>query len=1142
MAEFDPNEEQKQFIKAFGSNVLVSASAGAGKTSTMIQKLVTILKTTKIPVSSLLVVTYTNAAASEIKHKLYNEISKSINNTDDEKERLYLVNQLDNINNAEIGTLHAICKKLLVKYFYELDLSPDFVLLSEQEKKYLLDSAIDSVFKDKINKNDDKFYALYECYNAKRNDETLKKIVTDLIDYSNAIINYSEWSKNTLEHNYTDDLDNNEACKYVMQYYKNRVGYYKKEYERLLDYAQRVQIDRFNEYLYNRKVFIDEFAESKSFTQSNKILFGYQFSKKPNCGKNDSVDITELNDRIVEVSDDFNKLIKDIKEQYVSDDVDIIKQNINNAKNNLITIYDLVDHVKQTYKEYKLKRNCLDFNDLEDKMINLLDGGICDLLKNKYQYIFVDEYQDINDKQEYILSKLVSGDNYYMIGDVKQSIYAFRQSSPKIFISKFNSFQSNKDNGSVINFNKNYRSERNILEFVNSIFARLITKQTIGIDYTANAMFESDRQLVGGKVRLNIINKDSNDEVENDGEELENDKKEAIVIAQQIVDICKEKSPSGENYKYSDIAIIMRNGGHFLSVLSKTLTAMQIPIKASIKNEFLDSLESQILVSILKVVSNYKDEISLCIVLKNLFNVTDEELAEISMYNKDTSFSDNIEMVKNDNSMSNAINIKIQDFFNFWNDSQTLLTHMTISDYLYWVLDKYNLLLKIKSWGNSIERENNALQFIKLTQNEDFQYNIDKFLNYLDFVSRNDEPQIIGGGANCVTLCTIHYSKGLEFPVVILAGMGKKFQLNKDTSDVVRNNRFGFGVKNIDSENRTLQDTIVRCACKIDNRKSEFDEEIRLLYVAMTRPKNILVMVGSYHLEKTVQLSQLDVYDANSFIELILGSMGKNLDKFNGNNSDFVLNKGLSDECIVNIIDGNSIVDDSINHSSVVLSEPNSQLLQSLQGVFDKAPSLETHTIKNTVTNILREEIDYENLISKPKVFTIADGVDNTDALSLGTAYHTIMQNLDFSENEAKILDIIKDMVDKNIVGDNISKLINVNQILKAIQVIRPLIVSAKNVYREKQFLLREKYSDIIKNSSNNDFVIIQGVIDLAIVGDEVVLIDYKTNKTKSERFLIDEYRLQLEIYKIAFEKATNLKVDHIFIYSFEMGKLIEIN
>ena len=1122
------SREQELFITTDNKNILVSASAGSGKTFSMIKKLSHILVTKRIPITSLLVVTYTNSAGNEIKVKLFNELTSLLYSTEDNELKDYLKVQLDNINNAEIGTIHSICKKLIKKYFYELGISPDFKLL-EEERKYYLDNVIKDVFKKHIEENDDDFYDLYSCYDNKRNDESLKSIVLKIFDYKNTKSDYFEWKDNFLNNSYNLDINKNTACIYLLNNLKELLA---SEEEKIKIFISRClgDLNIYEGYFYDRLNFVIAFNDANNFDQAIKIFNNKTLKAKPRVTEGKSIEVKEFDEEVKYFAENFTKVLDKIKTFTYANNINELTEHLNLARNNLIKLLDLVDEVENEFSKLKKNKNGLDFNDLENYMLELLKiDGVRDVLQNTYKYVFVDEYQDVNDKQEEILIKLTSGNNYYMIGDVKQSIYKFRNSSPKIFLDKYKSFV-NSDNDIVIKFNLNFRSDKNILAFANEIFSKLITEKTIGINYKDDARFESEINFTESKVNVNLLNLPSGYK--------DKEKAECLTIASEINRILNMKKEDGGNYDYSDIAILLRNRGSFLKTLCDTLKDLHIPIVTTFKSTFFDAPEVNLIISILKVVSNYKNDIPLTIVLKNLFYLSEEELLKIRRNSEGKFFHECLI----DYCQEDDILIKINNFKIFLERSKIQLLNKSIYEYLVDVLDEFDLIDNFRSKKDGDEKYENIKDFLALTENENYMYNVDKFLDYLEYISNSPTEHTISSGGNCVRITTMHSSKGLEYPAVIIGGMGKELQINKDKNNIIINDNFGIGLKSINSDNRTLSENVVRYACIEDNKKSQIDEEIRLLYVALTRPKQLLSLVGCYDVKNINKCINEDIYKSTSYFEMFFKCLS------DGEIFDFIHTKSFSifskdAVASVRVISGDDIcIDGNDIRRDIILSDEDAVLSEKIKGCISNPPSNETFTIKNTVTNILNEEKDYELINFMPNELSANDKVEDRDYLAIGTAYHAIMQQLKFNESKDEIEEIVDKLVLDGVINSDLLKNIYIDEIVTAKEVLAPIILNSNQIYQEKQFVMRENYNKLVKNSDNNTKVIIQGIIDLVVVNNEgAYLIDYKTNRTSNTSELINQYSLQLEIYKTAFEKATNIKISKKFLYSFYLKRLIEV-
>lgn len=1154
---FIPNDEQQLFIDTKKKNVLVSASAGSGKTTTMVHKLVDIICNDRVPVSKLLIVTYTNAAASEMKQKIYNALLERLRSIEnDEKLQEFLYQELESISVADIGTLHSVCKKILAKYFYKLNQNPSFGLIIDKEQEYLFSSTIDKVVKNRILNVDDKFYDLYENFSQKRNTSVMYSVISRIYTFLITKPDYKSWVRDMYSSCYVD-IDSNVCAKFILDYYKEIVGAERKTLWDYLMIAESSGLDKFSEYIKSCICFIDEFSATSTYMDAAILVNSYKFQSKPAVRQDSKdVDMVDFNDRFTPVAESFKNIVsKELKKYFYSDSKEDIDRDIARTREVLDALIDIVYEVMDEYATSKKNLGVLDFNDLEHKTLQLLDFvDVRDDLSSNYEYVFVDEYQDINEMQECIISKLVSGTNLNMIGDVKQSIYGFRLSTPKIFIDKYNAYKLDNKDSLAIDLNFNYRSDLNILEFVNFVCDSIITLDTIGVDYKATARLQTKATAsMSNKpvVRLNIID----NEVPLDDEEVVDDilddgkidilQAEANLVLSEIDRIISSETlvekDVTRNYHYEDIAILVRNKTDLVKTIIDVLSLHQIPVNVSVNSEFFDTYEVSVLVAILKVIANYKDDISLVSVLKSpLFRLTDEDLVDIRLSNpKAKYYYEAIESYDRDDNIGTTI-AKLFDFITKYNNY--LIDH-TLYELMNDILIEYDLICYFKSMPDGDIKEINIAEFVGLLDNENYKYDIHKFLSYLRFIDKDKYSKKLGDGKG-VSIYTIHYSKGLEYPAVILAGLGNKFNLNKDTSNVIINDAYGVGIKAIDLVNRKSSSTLIVDACKLANKKSEIDEEIRLLYVAMTRARNILSLIGRYKVAGIEKSASSSVYTSRNYLDFIFKALskldvGQFTNKYVGDNVSFTINqnKPSNAECYVYSFSGTSNdfvdVDKTIRVQKVVGKEIDE--IMSMTSVVNR-PSI---AIKNTVTKMLMEENEYNNYTSAPQKLDITDSLDSSDALVLGTAYHSIMQSVNYGETREEISTLIDTLYSNGTIPKEVT--IDSEEIYSAVKIVGKMIADNK-IMKEKQFIFRDKHCNLVKDSDTKDYVIVQGVIDLAIITkDGAIILDYKTNKSSVD-FMKSHYKLQLDLYKNAFEKAYKTKVIKKYLYSFKHGKLIEID
>lgn len=1109
-----PTKAQQLFIDLRDGNILVSASAGSGKTFTMIEKLVKLV-VEKTDLKKLLVVTYTNASASEMKQRLYARLVEELAQSNDESLKEYISEQIDAIGGSDIGTLHSVCKKILQNYFYVAEIDPAFELITNKEQEYLFDVATTNVFNKLVSSNDETFYNLYSLYNNKRNYNELKIIVKKLYEFSLSKVDYYEWKNYVLNNCCDANLENNMSAKFLVEYYKNVVGGFETPLQHLLCDSDE-NVKKYGEYV---KVFIriiTEIKNASSYGELCSLAKSISFPSKPRVNNKNPDDVI-YSDKLGGVVAELKKML----EEFCAVVVDYSETELNNMKSVVSWLFWLKELVESEYKKLKTSRNALDFSDLEHLTLKILQNNVVkQQLQQKYEYVFVDEYQDINQVQEKIITS-ISRNNMNMIGDLKQSIYQFRLSSPEIFVGKYNDYKVNTKNGTVVDLNNNFRSEPNILEFANFIFEVLMTKSTVGIDYTSTSRLEPDPSKKAQKkcvVDVDLLTKES-----------ENDVDETELIALDVAKLVKE------GYDFKDIAILLRNKDDFAVSVIEKLRENNIPCDATYKTKLFDNNEVLVIYSLLKVMNNGYDDLALATCLKSMFcGLTEQDMLVIRETMESGNFYEAVLNYKDNN--DDEISKKLDTFYGFVDECRFKLNNLTIVELLQDVFEKYMVFEHYSSFKDGRVRIGNLNQLLKIVSNNEYKYDLSKCLDYLDGFKEKEENFDVSGGSNSVKIMTIHASKGLEYPAVILGGVGRSFRINSNTNTLVINDKLGLGVKILDKNNRTKKESLVASSCKLSNRINEINEEIRLLYVALTRAKSRMIVVGSTSLKTLKSKHQYSIYSSKNYLELISKAVSEN--DLNRINDGLVIVKNGENEFRFNVISQELASCEKNESRPIMLVKPNEKLVEKLNEYYNYSyPHTCTNVaIKNTVTSILKEEIDYENKVEN--VSSVGEVVcKNQDGMSLGTAYHTIMQNLNYTES----VDDVRAIIDKIKTVDLPYDKVDINKIMTAINVLGSIVKSAVKISKEQQFVMKVNYTDVVSNGENVS-VLVQGVIDLVVENENsAIIIDFKTNKTHNEKTLKDAYALQLKLYSNAYEKATNKKVEHRYLYSFEMGKLIEV-
>lgn len=1193
----EPNKKQEQFLNSTHKNVLVSASAGTGKTTSMINKLLKLITVDKVNIKNILVLTFTDASAGEMKQKLYKSLIDRLNQVNlnlsayendkasAEEEKSLILQAIENLNYADIGTFHSIFKRFITKYFYMLDIDPSFSILAEQEQKIMLNKAVENVFEKHIISKDLNFFELQEQFNKNRQDTAFKETLVKLYNVSKEITNFHSWLNALLEESYSLNLDENKSARFLMNYVKDELqGFYNSIYT----YKTKCQTFgwvRIESYLQSCLNFLTEMEKEQSYERFAQLVFHFKPAGTLRFGEIDP-QLLDFSEEIKSLIDVFKTVLANSKKHLVSSDKERIINDTQTVKGLILKIAELISEIDAEYTKMKNKKSFIDFNDLQTLVLNLLNHAeIAKEISASYEYIFVDEFQDVNEIQNEILHKITRNNNLHMIGDVKQSIYEFRLASPKIFIEKYNSFMLDTKNNEVINFNKNYRSSNHILQFVNAVFDELITKNTIGIDYKTTSQLECgnvklqefDNVLTDSmisNISLTIFNRDIEEEKQpqeseeqneqtkeqvNTEQELSEKEKEAEIVVQQVNELLGKpfynaKTNKVEKLNYKDIVILTRDNSAFVNILYHTLMKYKVPCYALSKGNIFKSNEVIVLFSYLQLLSNECNDYALATVLKSpIVNLSYNDLSIIRLTNNKASVSfyectkEFIGLQFNDEK-HNRIKLVVTKFFEELKSFRKLLNYYTIAEVFLKVMNAYQLTNHYKSMPDGNIKLNNINEFLSLLNSESYKFNITACVNYLTQLSQKDDFKInMKSGDNAVRILTMHKSKGLEFPAVIVAELGKNFSKGDANKELLISQSGGIGIPIKNTEDRVKQATIQYNAIMLEKQKNELKEQIRLLYVALTRAKNYLYLTGSYNLKNFKSLQQKSIVHSRSFLELILKTINhKDYAGFINKKEQFYINKDLQSSCKVHVISKEQLnlseektFTFTHNHNLVNL-ELSEKLQRNFAFIYSKPKNI---SVKNSVTSLLSEQ-DYVFKNTQPKTLSYNDtmAVENTLALEIGTMHHLVMQKLNYNESQEEIMALLNSLVEQNYFTKDLLNHLKVQHILNAIHKIAPFITPGTKVLKEQQFILSDNYNNIVTHSNNTQKVIVQGVIDLVIVKENFgIIIDFKTNKNTSVTKLLEAYKLQLGIYSKAVQDGLNLKNVKSFIYSFELNELIEV-
>jgi len=781
----------------------------------------------------------------------------------------------------------------------------------------------------------------------------------------------------------------------------------------------------------------------------------------------------------------------------------------------------------------------LDFNDLESYALKVLeDKETLDAIKNKYKYIFVDEYQDINSCQEKIISLISSDNNRFMVGDIKQSIYGFRLCDPEIFLGKYNSYKNGEKNSVGISLNKNFRSHANILEFVNIVFDDTMTKSFGGVDY------KSEARLVPGKgevkketnPRSTILYLNTSQEVvdsvdvldklpvysvKNHEYLIEEDTKKAylegLMISKKISELISssyyiedKETHKLRHIEYKDIVLLVQSRNEYLNNLLDVLDSFSIPISSDISSDVFEDEDILALKNLLLIISNFnQDKPLFSLMYSHLFGFTPDELVSIRENSDEKFFYDAVRHYCDDKS---DLYYKITAFIQKIETYKNLSGYLMVKDLCYRILSDFNIENYCLASQNSSEKLAKLYKFMSSLPNT----TLEEFLLSSDLSNISSECKT---ATDSVKVMTIHKSKGLEFPVVFLIGTGNKFNMKSVSGDMSISKELGVCMNYFDMEDRYKTPTITRQATKIIENKRFFEEQQRLLYVALTRAIDYLFVSGAV--------------DEKSLHEKFTSTPTRFIDWF----APLIVDKDDEREFFIveeySASDFDKFVKDE-NDKMILIGKDDEEFTKLINQNLSFVYPYEKQTItpqKTSVTNIVQsltpiQDVKHENNI-------------NNSSADRGTTYHYIFEKLTLQEQSVSdVENVISKLVNSRMIDKDSLSGISASKIFSCLKIpeFNQLVSNSDWLKKESEFYMLLGESDNPMDKST-----VQGIVDLIIsAGSELVIVDYKTGYLDSVSAKT-KYSKQLELYALEVEKIYNKKVSKKYILAIDMEKLFMI-
>ena len=1121
-------------------NFLVSASAGAGKTTIMVERIKKLIENKHVEIDKMLVVTFTKLAALEMKQKLFDKLADA---TDP-----FVVEQREQIDTCHIGTIHSFCADVVREYFYLVDVDPNFSVLDDGEAQVLFDRAIEKVFDNRY-RHDQEFVLYMEKFCVNRDDESLRKNVKKIYEFMEGIDDLNAWYDKT-----TKEFDDQRIKGYFNDKIITKNAYLKNK-------------------IYDLSLVFANYDATKIVQRLEKIRVGLCANDKNDLSTNvewlSQIKIPSRSDKD-ETQDNFNCPEEErlaVLSRYVKL-VDAVKEFIKYAKqlNQALTqkayaqqdledsfcrfCLELAQEVGQVYANIKKEKNVVDFSDMEKMTLEILkDAKASEQIKNDIDYVFVDEFQDVNGIQEKLLSMVAKSNRLFVVGDVKQSIYAFRQADPDIFAHKQEDYLLDKTNNNVVFMNDNFRSDKQIGDFVNYVFCNVMTQEFGMVDYQNSGKLEAkgDVKIEGEDFCVKVaridptllatpteLNKIYDFTQECDKDDVNVDKAEGRFIANAIKQLVgrkklkdgkeielKQNHDSKEKYvSYKDIVILCRGLKNGTIETYKQLLKDGIPVVINYEGQ-TNYKEIDDLIAFFKVINNHYDDYTLATLLVSpLCNMTYDELVILSkhdqseyLWQKVTGYVD---------SQDDFLSKKLKDLLTLLIKYETLSKVLKSGELMLKLIRETDYEKFVTALPNGLIRRERLFSFIQ-------QVGSTTILEVLQSPVNLDNLICGETAEDVVRIMTIHASKGLEFDVVFLAGLHRGFN-NKIKGNIRINKRCGMSVWQGEKERiiPTLKSLLVK---EYDEWKQK-EEELRLFYVALTRAKRKLIC--SFVSPPNKKDLLIEPHEASRICDWI-----QNIDYDN---------KECAYECLSAY--------DLIKEKDLPLNSPVDLTKQEQQETkikreYSQAMSwqypyrewldlpLKVVSSKLDMQLFAKKDLTEEDTVQDDGVIGVdliapREGEDKTQ---IGKAYHKILERCDFDNDSGlnKTLDLLVDEGWFDIDTANQVDLSKIKQVLNNPE-FKKLYEGGK-IYREMPFLTTLPYDQLFGEGSNRE-IMLQGVIDLLVIkDDQAIVVDFKvtTNSFKIK----ERYKKQLNSYGMAVNKCLKLPVK-TYVVSILDDKIIE--
>lgn len=1202
--------EQQKVIESRNRNLLVSAAAGSGKTAVLVERIIRRLTEEEHPVSvdQLLIVTFTEAAAAEMKDRIRAALEKKL---EERPGDVHLERQATLIHSAAITTIHSFCLSVIRDHFHVIGIDPGFRIAEEGELKLLKQDVLDELLEDCYEEGSEDFLAFVDRYGTGRSDRKAGELILQLYEYSRSYPQPEKWLDSCVDA-YRGGTGS--AHSDVAERAAGQVRLRACDMCRMLERGLRICGDPDGPYMYADMLESDlegmeRLKEAEDLDRMGEIVGDFVW-KRLSAKKDDTVS-AEKKEGVRKLREQVKKLFSDMRDTYFYTTREEWEKEMEETLPSMETLAGLVKRFSEMFRARKQSRNMIDFNDMEQFALAILteeqDGGlvpsaVAGEYQERFEEVMIDEYQDSNLVQETILNSVSrvsrGGYNIFMVGDVKQSIYSFRLSRPELFMEKYNTYSLTDSERQRIDLHKNFRSRPEVLDSVNYIFRQIMVKELGGIEYDDSVALYPGAQfpplseageLPGFSDRTELLLFSPEGE-ENGGRESSR-RMEARMIAGKIHELMESgavadrDSGTYRKIRFRDIVILTRSVKGWAEDFTSVLAEEGIPAYSVSREGYFETYEVSVLLDYLKILDNARQDLPLTAVLTSPFgNMSTEDLAEIRIAFPDMPFYQAAAEYagpdfRPEDAGGRRRKAKLESVFRQIARFREKVPYTPIHELLTEIVETTGYDISITAMPGGAQRmanvemlEEKAAAFEKTSYKGLF-----NFVRYIEQLKKYDvdygEAGILDEQADTVRVMSIHKSKGLEFPIVFVAGLGKQFNLQDMRGSVILHPEWGAGLDHIDLDRRTRMPTFLKRVIREESRLETLAEEMRILYVAMTRAEEKLILTGCADSSGTVTIPGGSGVFRASGARTCLG---------------WVVSSLLSEETgevrddapvDIRVFTGEDL------DSEAAVKETSERLAMDVLKHWDTAgiyvPGLREHLseqmdyvypysfqekmkLKFTVSELkkrsaLAEEAG-EEMYTEPDTVPLLPGFlqeeEELTGASRGSAYHKLLELLDFTVDydEKSLPAAVEALREEGRLSPEMAECIRPADILGFIRCGsgQRMKNAARSglLFKEQPFVLSVDASEIYPESCREEAagadpeekILVQGIIDVYFEEpDGLTVLDYKTDRVKSAGELKDKYHAQLDYYARALTQLTGKPVKEKIIYSFTLREEIKV-